>query len=249
MLKNLTRQNIMNSMSIWRNRAIFFIVFFLVMTILTALLMIPNINVAFREHHQDDASENLKLEAELFTRYIKTQKTIVEDLARYPSLINAVMLARGDDTALIDFFENTTIGNQKGRLVLQDIEGNILLTTKNLFHASYKKSAAFVDQIVEGKVPFHFELLQQRAEIFTFKITVPVKYNTHVEGLLSAEIDASLNDIFLLKLYDDRVGFKLIQGAKIISTGLGKINNPQEKRSFLRSLGWNLCLFLIRLSS
>jgi len=114
-----------------RNFAIFVTGFFFITTLLTAFVIIPKINGSIESQYIKDAQVELQLETELFIRFVKSQQSILQDLAKFPSVTNAVMLSDGSTLAITDLLENVVIGGEKGRVVLQDIEGTVLIQTTN----------------------------------------------------------------------------------------------------------------------
>lgn len=154
---------LLNSYAI-RNFAIFSAGFFVITMLLTAFVIIPKINKSIQSQHIKDTQAELVLEAELFTRYVSSQKTILQDLTKFPSLTNAVMLADASSHAVSDLFENVVIGGEKGRLILQDIEGGVLFQTGNDLQGSYTEKDLWLEQVLDGSIAYHFQLLAQENE-------------------------------------------------------------------------------------
>ena len=220
-----------------RGIMLFCIGFFLLTSILTAFFIIPKINESIAESYENGLLIDSQLEAELFIRFIESNRELLGDLAQYPSLINAVMLSNGDSPNLIDLLDNVTIRGERGRLVLQDIAGNILLQTSDQMQASYDSDAPWLDEVLNRDRPYHFQLLGQNGGMFTFKMTVPVIYSDNVEGVLSAEISASLHKVFVAQLFDDSIAFKLTQDRVVVKTSIDGIRIPKETSLQLEGLG------------
>lgn len=211
------------NLPIYGRIAFFGVGFFLVTMLLTAFIIIPKINQSIESQHTRDIGTELTLEAALFQRFVESQRTILEDLAKFPSLTNAVMLSNAGNRAINDLFDNVVISGNKGRLVLQDIAGNVLIQTVNDLQGSYIDNNHWVEQILSGSTPYHFQLLEQKAERFSFQISVPVIYNSYIEGVLSAEISVSLEQVFVAQTLDNDIAFTLIQNDITISTGIEHI--------------------------
>jgi len=211
-----------------RTLAMLAMCFFLTVLLLTALVVIPKINQVFESQNAEHVNVDLALEAQLFTQYIESYKTVLQDLAQYPSFVSATMLSDGDDPVLIDLVDNAVIGGKDARLVLQDIVGTVLIKTAPKLQGSYGGDQAWVEQIVSGAVPYHFQLLGQRDDQLSFKISVPVKYNEFVEGVLSAEITSSLEQIFIAQSFNDHIAFKLVQDNITVATNNDHIEIAQE---------------------
>jgi len=212
-----------------RSIAMLAMVFFLIVTILTALVIVPKINRVFESQNAHDIRVDLALEAELFTKYVESQKTILEDLANFRSLVNATMLSDSSDPILTDLFDNVVLGGEKGRLVLQDIGGTVLINNASDFQGIYGEGERWVDQIIDAAVPYHFQLLSQIDDQFTFKISVPVKYNELVEGVLSAEITESLEQVFVSQSFNNNIAFRLVQDEISIYTDSDHIEIAHEE--------------------
>jgi PAS domain S-box-containing protein len=194
---------------------------------LSVFLVIPKANRLFESVHAQDVQTELALEAALFTRFIESQRTIIQDLAAYPSLTSAVMLSEASDRSLHELFDNVVIGGKKSRLLLQDIAGNILLQTDNKLRGNYANKPAWLEQILTRSIAYHLQLLHQEGLTLVFKMSVPVIYNNHVEGVLSSEIAVSLDDVFVTQSYN-KVAFKLVQDGVTINTDTEHIEIHRE---------------------
>jgi len=195
--------------------------------LLSAFFIIPKANQLFESVHAQDLNAELALEAELFTRFIKSQKVIIQDLAAYPSLTSAVMLSDASDRVNTELFENVVISGKKSRLVLQNIEGTILIQTGNELKGNYTENQPWLEDILSAAIPYHLQLLEQKDSTIIFKMSVPVVYNNYVEGILSSEISVLLEDIFVKQSYNN-VAFKLVQNGATIKTSTDHIEIPRE---------------------
>ncbi len=222
-MRLLTKQQLLQSF------AIFGVGFFLVTMVLTAFVIVPRINAVFQSQHLEDHQAALALEAQLFTRFVDSQKTILQDLARFPSLANAAMLSDASNPALIDLFDNVVIGGEPGRIVLQDIAGTVLLQSTQSLQGLYNEGNAWVERVSNGDISYHFHLLSQEGGQLTFKISTPVIYNTNfIEGVLSAEITVSLDQLFIAQSFDEHIAFKLAQDHITVATDNSLIEIPHE---------------------
>ncbi len=201
----------------FRSIAIFGITFFLITMLLTALVIIPEINKTLESQHSKDTKVGLELQAELFTNFVNSQKSILQDLATFPSLVNAAMLSDGSNPVLLDLFENVVIGGNSARLLLQDIAGNVLIQTTDDLHGTYIEGSPWSDRLLNGSIPFYFRLLSQQGDQFTFQLSIPIIYNTSIEGVLSAEIKVSLTHVFVSQSHD-HVAFQLVQEHMTVHT-------------------------------
>ena len=193
-----------------RRFAVFGIGFFLLTTVLTAFVIIPNTNKLLITEHSQNIQTKLALEAKLFTNYVNSKRIILQDLAQTSSLVAATMLSETQNQNLIDIFDNIVIGGKRGNLVLQDIAGTVIIKTAHEFQDFYSQDVAWVNRIVEDEIPYQFKLLGQSDGQFTYRISVPVRYRNATEGVLSAEITAPLEQIFVSQSIE-HVAFRLEQ--------------------------------------
>jgi len=213
---------------------LFSVSLFLLIMLLSAFVIVPKINDLLAYQHSLDTQAELSLEAALFTNYVNAQQTIIQDLAAYPSMTSAVMLSDASHRAIHELLDNAVIGGKKSRLVLQDIAGNILIKTNNELLGNYNHNQLWLAEILDKTIPYHFQLLNQVGSLLTFKISVPVIYNSYVEGVLSSEITTSLKELFVSQGFKN-VAFKLTQDTVIISTGTESITTPYEKSLQLKA--------------
>tara|TARA_R110000744_G_scaffold50709_9_gene109503 strand:+ start:8296 stop:11301 length:3006 start_codon:yes stop_codon:yes gene_type:complete len=211
-----------------KNFTIFAVSLFLLIMFISAFFIVPKFNYLLDNQHEQDVQNELALEAALFTRFVVSQQTTVQDLAAYPILAGAVMLGEVNDLAITDLFENTVIGGQKSRLVLQDIAGDIVIKTDNKLYGDYANNQQWVEQLLQGATAYHFQLLRQNNAALTFRISVPVLYNSYIEGVLSSEITVPLKDIFVTQNFKENVAFRLTQDSVRINTSTEHIEIYRE---------------------
>ncbi|ARD43377.1 CHASE domain-containing protein [Colwellia sp. PAMC 21821] len=216
------------SNSAFKNFTIFSISLFLLILFISAFFIVPKFNGLLDNQHDQDVQNELALEAALFTRFVVSQQTTVQDLAAYPILAGAVMLGEINDLAITDLFENTVIGGQKSRLVLQDIAGDIVIKTDNKLYGNYSNNQPWLEQLLQGTAAYHFQLLRQNNAALTFRISVPVLYNRYIEGVLSSEITVPLKDIFVTQNFKENVAFRLTQDSVRINTSTEHIEVYRE---------------------
>jgi PAS domain S-box-containing protein len=202
--------------------------FFFLTTLLAAFVIIPKINGSIESQYLKDSQIELKLETELFKRFVESQKTILQDLAKFPSLTNAVMLSDGTNRATSDLFNNVVIGGEKGKLVLQDIEGTVLIKTANSLQGYYGNTELWVEEMLDGSLDYYFRLLDQSNDAFTFQLSIPVTYGRFIEGLLSAEITVSFSQVFVTQTVNKQIAFRLTQDQSTIFTPFEHIEIVRE---------------------
>jgi PAS domain S-box-containing protein len=217
--------------------AIYSVGLFLLLMLLSAFIVIPQINKLFESQHSKDINVELTQEVAMFMNFVENQRSIIDDLAKYPSLTSAVMLSDSDNRSVHELLDNMVIGGEKGKLVLQDIEGNTLVKTVEIFQAEYTNNPSWLLAILEGDVPYHFQLLSQNKQNISLKISVPIIFNRFIEGVLSSEMTVSLKDIFISQPQNINAAIKLTQNLLTIGTTTEHIELARENTIKLDSLG------------
>ncbi len=228
MTNNKANNQSSNKVIMLRTVAAYSIGFLLLLMLLSAFIVIPKINTLFKEQYDTDSKIELKREVALFNNFIESQRRIIDDLAKFPSITNAVMLSDTNSLAVNGLLKNVVIGGEKGRFVLQDIEANILVQTTNQLQGSYSNQEPWIESILNASKPYHFQLLSQNQEFILFKISVPILYSGYVEGVLSGEIKVSLNDVFVNQLLNPLTAISLSQNELTVSTSTNQIKLPRE---------------------
>lgn len=218
-----------------RNLALYGTCFFFITVLLTAFVIAPKINSVFESQRSSDIQIELALEAQLFTRFVESQHSILRDLAGYPSIVNSVMLSNTNEPMLIDLFENVAIGGKSGRVILQDIAGNVLIQSATDLQGSYGIKQLWFERILNADIPYYFRLLKQTGKQFTFQISTPVTYNNFVEGVLSAEFSMPLDQVFIALSFGKHIAFKLSQDHISINTDSSHIDIAREDSLTLTS--------------
>lgn len=139
-----------------RSYALFFIGFFILIAMLSAVFVTPKISNMLEANHQKELEVGSRLEAELFVRFIHSQRETLAGLASSPRLTNAIMQPSVVSPSSINFLNNAMIHGEKGRLVLQDIAGNILFKTSDDFQGSYDRDATWLKQFLLRNINHHF---------------------------------------------------------------------------------------------
>ncbi|MDO7083299.1 CHASE domain-containing protein [Pseudocolwellia sp. AS88] len=204
--------------------------------LLSAFIIIPKINTLFEEQYDKDTKRELKKEVALFNNFIESQRRVIEDLAKFPSITNAVMLSDADNASVNGLLKNVVIGGEKGRLVLQDIEANVLVQTTKQLQGIYTNEEPWIEEILNASKPYHFQLLNQSQDSILFKISVPVLYSGFVEGILTGEIKASLDDVFVNQVLSSDTAITLTQNELTVGTSTNKIVLARENTAMLQGL-------------
>ena len=240
MTNNRASNQSSNKVIMLRTVAAYSIGFLLLLMLLSAFIVIPKINILFKEQYDTDSKIELKREVALFNNFIESQRRIIDDLAKFPSITNAVMLSDTNSLAVNGLLKNVVIGGEKGRFVLQDIEANILVQTTNQLQGSYSNQEPWIESILNASKPYHFQVLNQNQEFILFKISVPILYSGYVEGVLSGEITVSLNDVFVNQLLNPLTAISLSQNELTVSTSTNQIKLPRRNVS----LHCKICFWL-----
>jgi PAS domain S-box-containing protein len=205
----------------------FLIGFFLIMTFLTAFFVVPKINQAIETQHVADSKVTLQIKSELFRHFIDDYQTLLRDLAKFPVITSAALLSQSDNPDFIDLVDNFLIDGQKSRLVLKNIAGEVIYQTSDDLIGDLISNPSWLQKVLDGDAPYHFQLLRQEANNLRFALSVPVIYRGHIEGVLSAEITSGLDEIFSSQTINDSGGFKLRQKNITIQTDIDDIKIPR----------------------
>lgn len=203
------------------------ILFFLITIVLSVLIVVPVINGNIAAQPNRTLEVDLELEAKLFSNYVEKKRSIIDDIAKLPMVVNAVMLSDASNPTLIDHFEHIVIGDSRGRLVLQDIEGRVLIKSADTLQGVYS-AGRWLEQIIEGNIPYKFILPGQKGDYFTFQMSVPVTYNGAIEGVLSAEVNVPFEDVFITGSFNESVAFRLVKENSSVYTESGHIDMIHE---------------------
>jgi len=208
--------------------AVFLIGFFLIMTLLTAFVAIPQINKSLETQHMEDSQTTLEIETELFKRFVSNHKSTLEDFAKFPVIVNATLLSDVSRPEFIDLINNFVIAGEKSRLVLQNVDGDIIYQTTGDIRGDFTLDTSWLTALINGTVSYNFQLLEQEEEFFRFVISIPVKYRDQIKGILSAEISKPLSAIFSPKTMTEGGVFKLQQDGVVVSMDTSAIALPRE---------------------
>ncbi|MFK8068470.1 MAG: CHASE domain-containing protein [Gammaproteobacteria bacterium] len=214
--------------SVLRVFVIFLTGFFLLSTLLTSFVLLPKIHQAFEQQHVTVTNVAAKIEVELLRRFIESYSRVLSDLGDFPVIVNAALLASANNPDFIDLVDNFSISGQKSPLVLQDISGEFIYQTNKQLRGSYNANEPWVKALLAGDLLYHFELLEQRGNQFSFVISIPVKYGLSIEGILSTEISVDSNTIFSPNLSQEGVAIRLTQGLVSVQTSNDHILLPRE---------------------
>jgi len=204
----------------------FLIGFFLLFTVITAFALIPTINAELEQNNQREAGKRLEIESDLLMRFIDYQRSNLQGMADFPVLVNAAMLSSSQSSDLIDLMENFSIDEQKAKLILHDISGATVYETNTAFKISDYSKKPWLKPLINGDIPYYFNLIEQQNNRFTFSLSVPVNYGMSIEGVLTAEITTDLLPIFTTHS-DQSDAFILSQGDIKVATDATNIKAPR----------------------
>ncbi len=213
---------------------VIFIIFILVMTLLASQIVIPEIDDVINRQHESNMHAELNAEVELFIRQIEIKKNILDDVTAFPAIVSSVMLMQGESEGFIELFNSFMINGEKARLVLQDIEGNIVAKTFDDLQGFVIEHYPWMNTMLNGDLDYALSLKEQINNHMFFSITVPVKYSGYVEGFLTAEMKIDFKDIFPSIKYNN-VAFRVSQENVEIKTSTKNILMKHEVTSVLNN--------------
>lgn len=211
----------------FKGGALSLVVFSLLVTLLAAYSLFPQVNALLEKQHIRDSRITLEIEAELFERFVDQYHDALVNLSEFPVVINAALLSQGNHPDLIDLVDNFSISERKGEIILHDIGHNVIYQTQGLQgHNHFRK--AWIDDLLEGRKPYHFELLEEHDNQSRFILSVPIKYNGNIEGIISAEEVLPMDQIFSPEQFNSGAAFRLSQGDRVVQTSSDQFLLPQE---------------------
>ena len=202
--------------------------FFMLMSILTSLVIMPQLSHIFDRQHIRDSIGTLQLEAELLRRFVKDKQQHLESLAASPIVINSALLASADDPDLLDLLNNYIINTEKAHLLLQDIAGGVIYKTDDKIKGDFSADSNWFEALITQKTSYNFKLLPQEGDQLRFILSVPVLYQGSTEGVLSAYISTPIDHVFSPQLITNNSAFKLKQNNIIAKTKSDHIQMPKE---------------------
>ena len=125
--------------------------FFMLMSILTSLVIMPQLSHIFDRQHIRDSIGTLQLEAELLRRFVKDKQQHLESLAASPIVINSALLASADDPDLLDLLNNYIINTEKAHLLLQDIAGGVIYKTDDKIKGDFSADSNWFEALITQK--------------------------------------------------------------------------------------------------
>jgi len=222
-----------------RQNAIIVVSFLLTISVLAAIFVVPKANSLLGTEHNEKIQAELDLKVDLFTKYLNSQILLLHDRAQVPDIIRAAMLADASDARLHLIFDNMAINGAKANVVLQDIDGNMLISSTDNLLGSYANGFQWTSEIINSKTEYYLRLLRSEVDTFTFQLSVPLRYSESIEGVFSAEIVGNLSDIFFTKP-SDPIAYRLMQNGVVISTSSDKISIAREDQRFIKGANLNL---------
>ena len=138
--------------------ALAFFCFFLVITLLSVTIVMPQIERTLERQASTESRLTLQTEAEILKRYIDSLRTNLEDLAGYPSITGAVLLSRSDNTNFTDLVDNHSISGKKSSLIIQNIAGDIIYQSREDLICSYSAKNLRAIEILENGASSHLTL-------------------------------------------------------------------------------------------
>lgn len=211
------------------NLALIGIVFFLVTVFLAVFFVFPKMNQLFESQYSAETEVELALETRLFTSYIENKEVALLNLAKLPGVVDAAMLSDASNPNFIELLHNVVLGKEASPVVLQNIDGTVLVQTKPTVRGQYGEDSAWVDRLILGEIPYYFRLLEQRGQSFTFQLAVPVAHKSSNEGVLSAEVTVPFNEIFIGLDFNEHMAVKLVQDHMTVATDSSHIKLTLEK--------------------
>ncbi|MEO2094786.1 MAG: ATP-binding protein [bacterium] len=158
--------------------------------------------------------------------FIGNRVAVLKDYAAHPLIAQAVMQPEMLLVDLVDVMSTISILGYKHRLVLFDFEGRVIHSTDGSLDGS-RIEARWVREIIHERI----EVLEEGHERY-WRIAVPVRYNSHFEGVLAVDIPIALvRSEGRLSTLDLHGQTEIFQGTVLLASFGREVDGPWRSAS------------------
>ena len=194
---------------------------FLVSVFLTMATTIPRAENSILKLQRSSSQAELDLITGYLEQFIHDRIAVLEYLATYPIIANAVMGSNSDSASLYDFMENILILGSEEGLAIVNIVGEPVYEKKlTMGRDAYEDSAWFAN-VLQGAGQYEVELFRRDDESF-FMMAVPIRHGGFVEGVLVANIAVDLDGVLAPIIEGGARQLFLEKGGQRIHTSLAQ---------------------------
>lgn len=192
--------------------------FFCLQVVLGTIVIVLFIGREMGKMQEENVKEQLKAHSHRLESFIDTRLMILEDYVTMPALIAGLMHQGSSLANAVDLIESLPFLKSDARFVLQDFQGNILYSGGAVQEGT--PSYTF-EKLMDGRLQRGVELVPSGLSdgyCCYWKLSVPVRYQGHPEGVLTAYIPVELEAIFAEMPASVRIILKL-KGNTVTSMG------------------------------
>jgi PAS domain S-box-containing protein len=132
-------------------------------------------------------------------QFVENRVKLLEELAESSTVASSVMGFELAIANLTDLLNNKEVLGEKENIYITDFTGEVIYPKLS---ASFSRPA-LLEKIIEQESSLVLELIQDAAGQYYFSITMPVKYNNYVEGVITFDIVSHSIQNILDKLIKD----------------------------------------------
>jgi PAS domain S-box-containing protein len=133
-------------------------------------------------------------------QFVENRVKLLAELAQSTTVTSSVMGVELASANLTDLLNDREILGSKENIYITDFTGELIYPTTSL---SFSRPA-LLNKIIEQKVPLVLTIIEDAGQHY-FSITMPVKYNNYVEGLITFDIVSHSIENLLEKLSKNNI--------------------------------------------
>lgn len=176
-----------------------FLIFLFITVIGMGILSASSVLFLVNQEVSELLQEHLEHELENFvSHWYKMQDQyliVLEDHAKIPILVQAVMMPETNRNRARDLLETITFFRKKHRMILLDYEGRIICESRSAPAFTYRERA-FISTLLNKDRHGVVELDRFQNDYY-WRLVEPIEYQGHIEGFLVLEIDVNEIDFLL----------------------------------------------------
>lgn len=172
-----------------------FIVSGLFISLAISLLLIVPKNEETLKKLQNEANANqVNLASVYFSNYIETRINQLQAFASQTSISNALLQGGVNIADAQDLIDSINIQGESPRTILLDQLGDVIATNKAGYKLQSERPQWFA-KMLNNEITFHTNL-EEVGEEFFLQISVPVKYDGYVEGIICSFFQLNPRELF-----------------------------------------------------
>jgi len=218
--------------SIFSLFVIFIFLFSLIIFSISYLFVAARGGSAISELHKQGYHATRQAQADRLTAFIDDRVQVLKDLAATPLVTSAALLSSAENADLSDFMESATILGQRQKLVLSNINADVIYENAVARHGKFGPKTQWFAGLVDGTSAYDVRLMRstELEDKRCLMISVPVLYHGNPEGVLTAELRLirDLSGIFGDTVRDTRSAITLSKDGVSLSSTTRQFEKPVE---------------------